>query len=245
MANTFQVTRDIFEKDIFRHHKKFILFLYIFGKARWDLKPTKKGNVEICRGQYLRSFRKLQEDLEYIENNAVKQIPLGTIKRYIDELISEERLTTRETELGTLFTITNYELYQSFKQKKKTGLEQGMNSIGTGNEQGLNNRKTEKTGKQEKQENKELGTLDLIFPEKLDNDVFKKTFNEWTEYRKEIKKPLTNSAIKKQLNFLAKQPNPAAVIEQSIMNSWQGLFELKNQTNGTNKPTRRNTLQDF
>lgn len=73
----------------------------------------------------------------------------------------------------------------------------------------------------------------FVFPESLNNEDFKNSFNEWKDYRKEIKKPLTDSTIKKQLIFLSKQPDPVAVIDNSITNSWQGLFEIKNQSNGT------------
>jgi len=152
MANTFQVSRDIFDNGIFKHPNKFRLFFYIFGMARWDQKPLQLGKVKICRGQYLRSYRKLQEDTEYIENNTVKNISMGSIKRYIDELIHEDRLTVKETELGTLFTVTNYDIYQSFTNENKKGLEQQMNSIGTANEQQMNNRKTDNTDKTDKNE---------------------------------------------------------------------------------------------
>lgn len=56
---------------------------------------------------------------------------------------------------------------------------------------------------------------------------FVEAWNEWEEYRREIKKPLTMKARKKQWKFLARQPDAVAVLEQSIRNQWQGLFELK------------------
>lgn len=65
---------------------------------------------------------------------------------------------------------------------------------------------------------------------------FEKSWDEWIVYRREIKKPLkSETAIKKQLKFLAEQPNPVACIEQSIRNNWQGLFEDKNHGNSTGK----------
>jgi hypothetical protein len=83
-------------------------------------------------------------------------------------------------------------------------------------------------GKERKgKENKINNNTDIIFPEKLNNEVFKKAFGEWVNYRKEIKHKLTNSTINKQLKFLEKQPFPIECITQSIQNGWQGLFELK------------------
>ena len=63
--------------------------------------------------------------------------------------------------------------------------------------------------------------------EKL-NDVFA----EYVAMRKKLKKPMTDRAVelaKKKLNDLSGGDNDKAIkiLEQSIMNSWQGLFELK------------------
>lgn len=53
---------------------------------------------------------------------------------------------------------------------------------------------------------------------------------EWISYRSEIKKKLTKSSARKQLNFLAKnQSKHIEIIHSSIQNGWTGLFELKNQ----------------
>jgi len=54
------------------------------------------------------------------------------------------------------------------------------------------------------------------------------SWNEWLIYRKEIKKKLTPSMIKKQIDFLSRNINfHTDIINQSIQNGWTGLFELK------------------
>lgn len=69
----------------------------------------------------------------------------------------------------------------------------------------------------------------------MDLPDFEKSWIEWVNYRKQLKKTLTEISAKRQLEFLSKQSNPIKVIEQSIMNQWQGLFELKTGNyNGTN-----------
>jgi len=66
------------------------------------------------------------------------------------------------------------------------------------------------------------------YPERLRSERFVKAFSEFREHRKQIKKPLTALAEKKLLDRLAKSPSEAvAMIEQSIENGWQGVFELK------------------
>jgi hypothetical protein len=52
----------------------------------------------------------------------------------------------------------------------------------------------------------------------------------YVEMRKKIKKPMTDRAIKLQIGVLeklrAEGQNIEAVIDQSVMNSWQGLFAI-------------------
>lgn len=71
-----------------------------------------------------------------------------------------------------------------------------------------------------------------ILPEELRSDLFIVAWKGWITHRKEIKKKLTESSAKKQLNFLMAQENPVDIIEQSIRNGWQGLFPLKVYNNG-------------
>jgi len=64
-------------------------------------------------------------------------------------------------------------------------------------------------------------------PKGIEIEIWK----EWETYRRELKKTLTPSTRKRQLNFLLKRlPNHKRIIEQSIENGWTGLFEIKTQT---------------
>lgn len=58
---------------------------------------------------------------------------------------------------------------------------------------------------------------------------FIETWEAWLEERKTKRKPVTAIAAKKQLEFLARQPDPVACIEESLRQGWQGIFELKNK----------------
>ena len=62
-----------------------------------------------------------------------------------------------------------------------------------------------------------------------------KAFSDYVAMRKKLKKPMTDRAVElaiKKLNDLSNGDNDIAIkiIEQSIMNSWQGLFPLKEET---------------
>jgi len=66
----------------------------------------------------------------------------------------------------------------------------------------------------------------FVLPENLTGIITQELWTDWVEYRKEIKKPLTETSIKKQVDFLIVQPNPAECINSAIRNRWQGLFEI-------------------
>jgi len=58
----------------------------------------------------------------------------------------------------------------------------------------------------------------------------------WVEYRSKIRKPLKPASIQAaQRKLAAFGSDQAAVVEQSIANGWQGIFDLKNQPNGATR----------
>lgn len=65
----------------------------------------------------------------------------------------------------------------------------------------------------------------------FDSDKLNSAFNDFLEMRKKIKKPATKRAIElliKKLNsFSADESIQLQIIEQSVMNSWQDLYELR------------------
>ncbi len=68
----------------------------------------------------------------------------------------------------------------------------------------------------------------MSFPENLDNEIFRETWEEWITYRKQSKlKPYVPLGLKRQLARLSKW-GPArsiAAICYSIANGWQGIYE--------------------
>lgn len=103
---------------------------------------------------------------------------------------------------------------------------------------------TPQTKTKTKTENKIQTKNDVVitFPINLNNSSFKSKWEEWTKYRKELKKSLTPSSAKSQIAFLSEHFKDAVgIIECSIMNGWTGLFALKN--NGTK--TREQEIKDL
>ena len=61
-----------------------------------------------------------------------------------------------------------------------------------------------------------------------------KAWIEWEQHRKELKKKLTASTAKKQIQFLGGRADSEiiAIINNSITNGWVGLFEINKTNNG-------------
>lgn len=142
MSGKFTIDREIFDNPIWRRPIEFRLFFYIVGNAVWKEEGIDNRGVHVGRGQYLRSYRNLRQDLMYVEENTEKYYGLATIKRAVDELIKDGRITKKDTVCGTLFTVVNYELYQQFgaiveeeNKKARNGKEEiGKTSPGTPSE---------------------------------------------------------------------------------------------------------------
>ena len=163
----FQTDREIFNNPVWKNILKFRLFFYIYGNAVYLDAGKDYTSIHINRGQFLKSYRKLQEGLEYIENHAVKQYSLSQISRAIDELIEEKRIKKTDTELGTLFTVCNYEEYQGFERFKEDSIEQIKNTDGTLMEQMRNNNKKDNKDKNDKKL-KDICALAQFHPPMID-----------------------------------------------------------------------------
>ena len=92
----------------------------------------------------------------------------------------------------------------------------------------INNKEDNKNIKEEEKVKKEKSLDDVIEAQPL---AIQQPLREFVKMRKAIKKPITTHGLElavKKLHELAKTGSDAvAVIEQSIMNSWQGFFALK------------------
>ena len=80
--------------------------------------------------------------------------------------------------------------------------------------------------KEKEEEQVELSARDMIF-------------KKWVDYRKQIKKPLKDVSIESLKSTWSSKSDEdlKLIIEQSISNGWQGLFELKQQ------PHQQSTFQ--
>jgi hypothetical protein len=76
--------------------------------------------------------------------------------------------------------------------------------------------------------NKKDNFLPLLPVNFLEDNKFLDVWLDWVEYRKEIKKPLTNVAAKRQVKLLTQCSIQVAtaMVDQSINMGWRGIFPL-------------------
>lgn len=118
--------RNIFDNDIWRHPAQHRIFEYIRGRAIFIKEGYTIGGVHVPRGAFLASYRKLAEGTAWIERNSPKQYSISTVKEVTDALIAKGRLTKHETEICTLWHVTNYDKYQNFCSYENHETEQGF-----------------------------------------------------------------------------------------------------------------------
>ncbi len=71
-------------------------------------------------------------------------------------------------------------------------------------------------------------------------------WDEWVQYRKEIRKTLKPITIKKQMLFLSKyKEQHEEILETSMMNGWQGLFAPKQQKTFNQNNQSNQIIDDF
>jgi hypothetical protein len=105
--------------------------------------------------------------------------------------------------------------------EKDSGAIAGLKG-GNGDTIAIDSREEKRRVKKSKEEKKEYWSYHV-------SDSFKSAFNDYLEMRKSIKSKMTDKAIQLAISKLDKYDEQTAIkmLEQSTMNSWKGLFELK------------------
>lgn len=191
------------------------LFIHCLLKANWKSGSWHGINYE--PGQFITSLPSLAAETKL----SVRQVRVA-----LDHLKMTGELTDFRQSNCRVITVNNWNEYQGNDRpnvKRVTDKRQTCDRPVT----------VDKEYK-EREEGKELkNNTPYNPPEYYPNDeILNKAFSDYVAMRKQIKKPLTDRAIElamKKLDELSNGNNDIAIkiIEQSIMNSWQGLFPLK------------------
>jgi len=97
----------------------------------------------------------------------------------------------------------------------------------------------------EKEEEEEEEKKEVYF---LDDVLLNEKFEEFIKFRKELRKKMTPTTIKKAVEKLNRYDSETAIkmLEQSMANGWQGIFELKeNNQNGGKQTNNGSRIERF
>lgn len=123
--------RKITEHEIWADVTTFRLFMFLLLKSTY--KNYEHKGLKLKPGQFVRSYAKLAEDLTYYERNARKKVPKSTISNSIKKLVKHGMIAVNETEVGTMFTILNYQYYQGFEGVSNVSSERGSERLTSDN----------------------------------------------------------------------------------------------------------------
>ena len=180
-----KTNRDILETDLWHDVTAYRLYTYLLLKATHQEFITLNG-IELKKGQWVRSYRKLAQDLAYKEGRGLKEYSLQTIKKSIDKLVKMQKIEIQQTEVGTLFTVVDYALHQGFSDVQKETVDTTTNEVQTNSERIVNNNKKAKNAQknaEEKNNNSRKQAFDAVYYE-LSEYLFKRIILNYPEHKK-------------------------------------------------------------
>ena len=216
-----------------------VLFFHMLLKANWT-----EGKFEgslIPRGSFVSSIKKLALETGLTDNE---------IRQAIKHLKSTGEITSKSTNKFTVFTIKNYDLYQSDnkqKHKRVTNESQTINkpltTIEKEKENIINIKKT--LSKDNVKENTDpLSRYD--FSQEMSEKI-----REWLKYKAERREGYKDTGLRSLLtqihNKVASHSEQAVMglIDECMANGWKGLIwdRLEKKTNA--QPIKKNMTNNY
>ena len=192
-----------------------------FTAEKSTLKLTENNEYERCIQDVSKMDTRCIQDVSKMDT----QVRLGKVSKELDK-VSKEKETVKEKEIDCD--------YDDSSQKIETGYEvdEGVRSNG----HGMPLTENPKVVKNTKEKEKSIDEVIALQKEKLQEPL-----REFVKMRKSIKKPITTHGLELVISKLRKLSGghisvAEEIINQSIMNGWQGVFALKGEDGKEEKP---------
>lgn len=215
MSGYIALHRDAFEHPLLRDAERFKAWFWLVSRACWkETRYDIRGKtVTLQRGQLCTSRTQLSEELGWSQS---------AVERFLTRLETEQMIGRATGQGKSIVTICNYDKYQ--QAEDETGQATGQ---ATGQKSDSN-----RTAKEEGKERKKYNNTPL--PPKgaqIPDWVPSEPWSDFVAMRIRIKKPMTDRAkqmaIKKLAELMDHGHDIAAVLDQSVFNSWQDLYPIK------------------
>ena len=222
--------RKIIDSAVFENPKILKLWIWCLCKASHKGYESMVGNqiVALQEGQFIFGRKKASSELKIKESMVYK---------YIKLLEKLEMINIKSNNKFSIITIEKWAFYQFDNDEEQQQKEQQRNNKGTTKEQQRNTNKNVKNVKNVKE---------IIYSDVPD---LNEAIIAFIEYRKTIKKPMSDRAITLLLGKLNKMSNSVQeqieILNQSILNGWQGIFPLKSDSGPGKKTGFQGRNYDF
>jgi hypothetical protein len=216
------------------------LFIHLLITVNWY--DEKWKGVLIKRGQRIASYKTLSEETKL----SVRQV-----RTAIEHLKSTNEIamnmTGSQSKKCSVITVLNYDLYQVNDKVKDTVTDNQATNQRQGNDKvTTQNKEDNKIIIKENNKYKEAPRASVLKNYYPLDEKLNVAFWDFIDFRKKIKSPMTDHAIdlliKKLDRMTSDNDEKIEILNQSIMNSWKGVFPLK-QDNGSSR--QRQTQDDF
>jgi hypothetical protein len=183
-----------------------ILFIHCLLRANWQ--ETKWHGVTLHPGQFITSLPTLAKETKL----SVRQVRVA-----LDHLKMTGEVTDKSFNKFRIITVVKWDDYQSVDRQNDRQV--------TGKRQ-ADDRQV--TADKEYKEYKEYKKVKKYY----DDEALNSAFSDYVDMREQIKKPMTDRAItlaQNKLEDLSGGDSSIAIeiLNQSVLNGWQGLFPLK------------------
>ena len=222
--------RKIIDSAVFENPKILKLWIWCLCKASHKGYESMVGNqiVVLQEGQFIFGRKKASSELKIKESMVYK---------YIKLLEKFEMINIKSNNKFSIITIEKWAFYQFDNDEEQQQKEQQRNNKGTTKEQQRNTNKNVKNVKNVKE---------IIYSDVPD---LNEAIIAFIDYRKSIKKPMSDRAITLLLGKLNKMSNSVQeqieILNQSILNGWQGIFPLKSDSGTGKKASFQGRNYDF
>lgn len=236
MSNFVKICRSIQEHWIYKDSDYFKLWFEMLANARYLNEPKTDMHEKIVytlhRGEFI--FGRVSWS---------KRLGIGEqkIRTFIKKLLKEDMIReVHKTPKFTIYFIVNYEKYN---QQTNQQLDIDISGL-----QGMSNQQNNQqvtitqpspnqqitTNKESKEGCKKVKKdINYIIDDFTSNADLKEAIKDFIDMRKQIKKPMTDRAIKlllRDLNKLSSDDGTKIeILNQSIQNCWKGIFPLKKE----------------
>lgn len=221
------------------------LFIHCLLRANW--KPSKWHGIDLEPGQFITSLQKLSVETGL----SIKQVRVA-----LDHLKDTGEVADLRQGNSRIITVIKWNVYQSMdKPMADEWTDQGQTEGNVRADQGQTKGKPGATDKEykeyinnikdikeEKETEEPKNTNTPCNPPKGEpvyypnDELLNQAFKDYVEMRKKIKCPMTDRAIQLAINKIDKlsggdNDKAIEILNESVMNSWRGIFELKEHKN--------------